>query len=36
MRNLTLLGEPERTERALNGLLERIPAIREALSEGSV
>jgi 8-oxo-dGTP diphosphatase len=36
MRNLALLGEPERTERALTGLLERIPAIREALSEGRV
>jgi hypothetical protein len=32
MRNLTLLGEPERTERALAALLRRIPAIERELS----
>lgn len=31
MRNLTLAGEPENTERALTGLLERLPAIEAAL-----
>jgi hypothetical protein len=31
MRNLTLVGEPESTERALAGLLERLPAIEAAL-----
>jgi 8-oxo-dGTP diphosphatase len=31
MRNLTLIGEPESTERALNGLRERMPAIEAAL-----
>jgi mutator protein MutT len=31
MRNLALVGEPERTERALAGLLERLPAIEAAL-----
>lgn len=31
MRNLTLVGEPERTERALAGLLARVPDIEEAL-----
>jgi 8-oxo-dGTP diphosphatase len=31
MRNLTLLGEPERTERALGAFLERVPAIERLL-----
>jgi 8-oxo-dGTP diphosphatase len=31
MRNLTLIGEPENTERALVGLRERLPAIEAAL-----
>jgi hypothetical protein len=31
MRGLTAVGEPERTERALAGLLTRIAAIEEAL-----
>jgi hypothetical protein len=31
MRNLVLLGEPERTERALGDLLDRLPAIRREL-----
>ncbi len=33
MRNLVLLGEPESTERALEGLLQRMPAIEDALAE---
>jgi 8-oxo-dGTP diphosphatase len=33
MRNLTLLGEPERTEQALTGLLGRMPAIETLLSQ---
>jgi 8-oxo-dGTP diphosphatase len=36
MRNLTLLGEPERTERALTGLLERLAGIEAILSAGPV
>lgn len=32
MRNLTLIGEPERTERALDGLLQRMPDIETALA----
>jgi 8-oxo-dGTP diphosphatase len=31
MRNLALIGEPENTERALDGLRERLPAIEAAL-----
>ena len=31
MRNLTLIGEPENTEVALGGLVERLPAIEAAL-----
>jgi hypothetical protein len=34
MRNLTRHGEPERTERALAGLLGRVRGIEERLSEG--
>jgi hypothetical protein len=32
MRNLVVLGEPERTEVALTGLVERMPAIEEELA----
>jgi hypothetical protein len=32
MRSLMLVGEPERTERALDGLLRRIPDIERALT----
>jgi hypothetical protein len=31
MRNLVLLGEPERTEQALDALMRRVPAIETAL-----